>query len=153
MRPAHGDEGGFMRTALLVLLMLVGPSVPAYAMDGTLWKQLDELSRIAYVKGVLDGIFISPELLLETPGSFGDSNDEIQTRSQASLAAREKLQKYVGTLKVNDVVAGVNALYADYRNQRIDASRIVYVALHQIGGMSNEVAEGYLASLRKLAAQ
>lgn len=123
-----------MRIAALLLAALMACSAAAQPkIDGTWWKQSDEGQRLIYIAGYLQGMEVGG---LVMPGAVCQAlkRPAKECTDVGWTAYKSASQQYHGISAVQ-FRDGMNAFYADFRNQQIAFIGAMNYVAHSISGM------------------
>ncbi len=126
---------GFVGAASLALLVVI-PIARCAAFDGGWWTQMTEGEKLKYIAGFMDGAdyelrVFDYALLLEQrdPKTLSWSPERARILIAAGKTATKQMNVDLGNVSAGQLVAGLDKLYADYRNARIatkDALTVVF---------------------------
>ncbi|MFC5582897.1 hypothetical protein [Rhodanobacter terrae] len=120
--------------------------------DGNWWNQQSESFKIAYVVGFLDGMSYEDDLwkgslMLAYPKFDPDGPAIKLTKFMDDHESRE-----FGNVTSGQIVDGLNKIYADYRNRRIDVVNAMTLVVRSMDGTPDAELRGYFEVQRKKAA-
>jgi hypothetical protein len=154
-----------MRTPLLSFVLLVAYfccTLSALAAntsrDGNWWKQLPPGMKAAYTTGFLDGVTHSQ--LLVTAAVLAASIDPKTDKVDANRAGVTQvvgssfdnaIKRTLNNVTSGQLVAGLDKIYSDYRNYRIDLNGAMIVVLRSMDGITDAEIETLLQNFRKMA--
>lgn len=119
--------------------------------DGAWWSQLDVEQKVFYIAGLTDGVMVGLSTITmhcyaEDSSLKPDTSKCIAEYGAAFAPGFNKLG-YTRREPAN-IVAGIDALYSDYRNINIPVPNALTQILRGMNGEAN--LEGTLEKLRKL---
>jgi hypothetical protein len=128
--------------------------------DGNWWNALQKGQKLAYTIGFLDGqtyahIMFTAALLQ----GIGDPKTRKFDQTRANVAkdierfATDDINKDLSNVTAGQLAAGLDKVYADYRNMRIDVTDTMLVVIRSIGGMSDDDVAKSLQNKRKKAGE
>jgi len=125
-------------------------TAPATRRDGNWWRAQDEHSKIDYVLGFVDGAELGFQLTFYT---IDASQKSVKCAGAASQSYNAQADKFLSQVTVGQIKDGLNDLYEDYRNRRIETARSVWIVLNGIAGMPRAEMEKMIELDRKFASQ
>jgi hypothetical protein len=124
--------------------------------DGDWWNHLPELQKATYVVGFFDGqryalgLFDGATLLAAGPVY---DPDNLRVLSKPARIVTEEIKRDFGSVSAGQLVAGLNKIFADYRNTRIAVKDAMIIVVRSMGGMSDDEITKLIEQKRKEAAQ
>lgn len=136
---------------IAVFLVLVLVCMPVFSdSSGEAWQDLDELNKILWVSGFKSGA--------RTAAYDWSAELKVTAKSEKAQIARQKLEARVAKAQepvlnssTEQIIRGMNSLYSDYRNLKIDWGTILIAAAASATGLSTEDTESFLRSMREAA--
>lgn len=126
--------------------------------DGNWWNGLTVGQKLAYATGFLDGqtyaqwIIIGAELQgMADPKSGKFDAGRARTAKEVGQYASNAFKQDFSNVTNGQLAAGLDKIYADYRNLRIDVTNAMIVVVRSIGGMSDDDIEKFLEKKRQSA--
>lgn len=153
-----------MRCLLVALILAILPVQQAIAdsgrLDGEWWNSMTRGDRLLYIIGFADGRhyeFQNWDLvtLVVYPLDTGKELSKEQKKLVATYLAQVKAKAarmMDGDLKgatTTQLVDGLDALYADFRNRRILVKNALAIAFRSIGGSTDEDVQKMLEAMRQ----
>lgn len=149
-------------TMLLSILLLTGNAakgadIRLTRFDGNWWNSQTRSDKLSYVVGFFDGqtyayrTFDWAMVLAigdpKTPEKFDPVRRRILV--EASDLATKAFDRDFGNVTAGQLVAGLDTIYADYRNTRIKPTNAILVVIRSIGGSSDAVIAKMLEHWRQ----
>lgn len=139
-----------MRIALgiAVAAMLIGaPTASAQSIDGTWWLELATsqspgLAKAAYVRGLFDGARLFGPILVM--GVKDEHSPDVKTAGDYMVLIFVET-RMIALTQVRD---GLDVLYGDFRNRKIDVALAAEVVVEQIAGVPESTTSKRLEELR-----
>jgi hypothetical protein len=127
--------------------------------DGNWWNRLPESQKVVYVIGFLDGQSYA-ELIFQGAGLYGMGDPKTGQYDDKRASTVKDVAKYFSDVMKRDCAnvpagqleAGLDKIYSDYRNMRIEVWHAMIVVTRSIGGMSDDEIAKLLENKRKAAA-
>ena len=120
-------------------LLLWSPELAlASERDGNWWGQLNADRKKSYVLGMMDGISSAQVAALHT----GMENVQGMERFHEFMA------RMLGDVTNDQLVAGLDQVYRDYRNRHLLSHDVFWVAAMELKGATPREVETMLAKLR-----
>jgi len=156
--PTTHTSRAFLLPLLAVLLSLaIGVTSGAKAADenGDWWNSLTKTQKAVFMDGFLDGIIygyklLDGALLLVHPKY---DRDYARPVSDAEKLAHRQLDRDFGNRTWGQYVAGLDTIYADYRNTTITVSEAIIVVARSLDGTSDDEIAKLLERKRKEASK
>jgi hypothetical protein len=146
-----------LASVLFCVLGMFGSNAHADASDGRWWKQRTPAEKLSYVVGFWAGVDYSAEMLDVAATKALDPKKFDPERLQAVLAVVKGTNGAVNdqlrNVSAGQVVAGIDSVYGDYRNQGISVDKVMYVVFYAIKGGSDASVAATLEARRKEAAK
>ena len=120
----------------IIFLMLSSYGYSNDANDGNYWVEIDSHTKMAYVFGLIDGIFAGRY--------FGIKTSDICDKGYLG-----EMQKYFEGIEPRQIYEGINSFYSDYMNRNIQIFDAFYIVLMKIGGESENLINSFTQDLRK----
>ncbi|WP_455231008.1 hypothetical protein [Geopseudomonas aromaticivorans] len=121
---------------LAALFLLIEAASASDRRDGNWWLQLDEVSKIFYVVGLIDGSELGKKL--STYGCFDDQEDfsskEAECLSPILSSYNKHVERFIAGKPNKQFLDGLNSFYADYRNRNILTHDAILVVFRSIIG-------------------
>lgn len=149
----------FSKFSLLVCSLAVCSMVHVVAQgtmnDGSLWLSFSagpppesRALKSSFAAGVLSGLRAAPTLTI-----FLWANAESNTAeyTERALSLKPYVERYLQKSDVPQLVAGLDAFYADYANRRIKIGDAVAIVLRRATGDNESDVADWLNTLRKQA--
>ena len=150
-----------MKTAWMVALWMV-LALPAKSVaqggatkGAAFWRQLDDLNKVLYVRGFLDGAQVAQLRVLqlyepETRGLWFLRAPRARVPFDSAVVERtlELTDSGGSGGKIVPAIALIDALYTDPANACISRSAMVVAALGKLSGWSQQILDEYLAKMR-----
>jgi hypothetical protein len=115
------------------------------APDGNRWRTLDDGSKLAYVVGFLDGMYLGHCITLwDLP-----SQDDDPCWSNATKSYSKNRRRLVNQNTYQDFVDGLDKLYSDDRNRKIAIHNGMQVVMNLSTDASDEAKEQMLEAWRE----
>jgi hypothetical protein len=128
--------------------------------DGNWWNSLPRTQKLAYTAGFLDGQTYAHSMLsfavlnaMVDPKTKKIDPGRIATAKDVEGNADDQNKRDFEHVTVGQLVAGLDKVYADYRNLRIDVFDAMVPVVRGIGGMPDDEIEKLLQNKRKAAAE
>ena len=135
---------------LWVVAAITSTSTIAAGRDGAWWLQLSATEKVFYVVGLTDGVTVGLSTITLNCYAEDDSwkEDSAKCISEYSTAFHHGFDR-IGYSRRDpaNIVAGIDALYSDYKNINIPVSNAMPQVLRGMNGESN--IEDTLEKLRK----
>ena len=147
-------------------LFLLAMCATAEATDGNWWRSASRDAKFVYLLGFTEGrlyhaqdmsVHIYPPLALA--GTLPERCDKYcytiigQFLAKLTMNAEESFARQFRDVTVDQIVDGVNHVYADYRNRRIALRDAVRVVIESINGSPDETIAKRLAVMRERASR
>lgn len=158
-----------------LLLLLQGIS-RGEALDGSDWKDINELSKITYCKGIAAGTALACNALSEEIEEvLGKNFPKLKkARDKAKDVETEKIWvEKIGTIlavstnvgdvietvadklffqkiRVGHIVDGMNTFYADFSNERVKTRDAIYIVKMRIDGANPKLIDAQIRYLRMM---
>ena len=129
---------GKIPLCFLVFWVLNSVASAAEPRDGNWWARLNADRKKSYAVGLIDGISSGQVAAINVNASRPESVEPFNKFVERMLAG----------LTNDQIVSGLNALYADFRNRHVPVYEAVWVVAMAAKGATPEEAEGMLAKLR-----
>jgi hypothetical protein len=118
--------------------------------DGNRWRTLDQDSKLAYVVGFLDGMYLGHCITLwNLPGGQDDGS----CWANAMKSYSENRNRLVNQNTYQRGVEGLDRLYTEERNRKIAVHDGVQVVMNLSTGLSDEAREQVMEAWRQKAAE
>lgn len=118
--------------------------------DGSRWLTLDENTKYAYIVGFLKGMFLGH--CFTTWEISGGQGDDTAWQS-ATDSYSGNYNRFVAKTKYHQFFDGLNKLYADQDNLKIELWKGMWVVMNEISGKSNEEMKSMIEASRQIAAE
>ena len=118
--------------------------------DGSRWLTLDENSKYAYIAGFLAGMFQGHCFTTwGLPG--GQENDPSYVNATKSY--NDHWNRFVVGVTYRQFFDGLDKLYADHRNRKIEIQNGMWIVMSEISGEPGETMESMIEAWRQKAAR
>ena len=147
-----------LRVSILLALLVSVHGAQAAGRDGNTWGQLNASEKLNYVAGFFDGVeygqvtytgALLTAMADPKNGKFDAKRAEVA--KAAGAQANQRLEKDFGGVTAGQLVAGLDKVYADYRNTRIGLGDALTVVIRSINGASDDSINQLLESKRAAA--
>lgn len=134
-------------------------SVPGFAetRDGHWWQGLSQDQKIFYVVGVFDGTdYFSPILTaaslvaMAKPGTKEYDPHRAEIVKSVSVSAIRRVNENLRGVTSEQVVAGIDDMYKDYKNMSIPIIGVMFVVIKSIKGASEADVREMLEARRSM---
>lgn len=125
---------------MLVFWVITSTSAAASGRDGAWWSQLDATQKNFYIAGLTDGVIVGLGTITMSCYAEDDSfKDGTQNCIDEYVNAFSPGYNRLGYARREpaSIVAGIDALYSDYRNINIPVSSAISQVLRGMNGESN----------------
>ena len=119
---------------------------PTTQPDGNRWRSLDYNSKLAYVVGFLDGMYLGHCITL---WDLPSSQDDDPCWANAVKSYSQNRARLVNQNTYQDFVEGLDKLYADERNRKIAINDGMQVVMNLSTDASDEMKERMLEAWRE----
>lgn len=150
----------FFVAVLVMCLTLVSAVEGAENRDGNWWNDLPANQKLAYAVGFLDGqdyaalMFAGAALYgMADPKTGKYDPNRAKIAKDIGKLANDQIKRDFGNVTNGQLVAGLDKIYADYRNMRIGVADAMIVVIRSIGGMSDDEVAKFLERKRKAASE
>lgn len=142
--------------ALLMALLVTSTSTAGTGRSGDWWTHLSLADKVNYMQGFLDGQTFAHEEFnssiynaLQDPktGKYDPNRNLGILALQNAVQAEFKIE--LNGVSPGQLIEGLNKLYADYRNQRIEVADALDVVVRSISGSTDAQYESLLEFYRK----
>jgi hypothetical protein len=128
--------------------------------NGNWWTQIPPIQKMSYTIGFMDGQ-IYAQLMFTAALLHGAGDPKTGKFDANRMDVAKEIERYTKVdfnrdfvnLTTGQLVAGLDKIYSDYRNMRIEVSDAVLVVLRSIEGMPDDEIEKLLQNKRKAAAE
>lgn len=149
---------GLSAVLFVVFLGFAPVAIGAEHIDGGWWNHLTESQKVAYVVGFFDGQTYT-EKLFDGALLMGQADpetkkwnvDRARIINQAGNIAFKQLEHDFGSVTAGQLMAGLDKIYADYRNTRIEVREAMIVVVRSMDGTSDDEITKLLERKRKAA--
>jgi hypothetical protein len=140
-----------VRAAVFTLLLLLtapfARNQQATRRDGNWWVDEDRASKLNYVTGFFDGMDLGNRF------SYWGLEDDPKSVTAAKVIGSYSSysKKYLSEVTNGQLVDGLDKLYSDYRNRRIDVMGAVWLVVNGIAGKPEAEMQKLIENWRKNA--
>jgi hypothetical protein len=141
------------RFALLLAILINAPVSAASRFDGTWWISLGTGERLAYLVGFYDG-HVYARQMFDTAGiATSKSPEQLRIVVTAQTLAAKQMDRDLKNVLPVVLMDGLNKVYADYRNVRIEVKDAMYVVFRSMDGTSDDEVAKILEYHRKKSSE
>jgi hypothetical protein len=138
---------------LTLLIGIAGGARAAIQDNGIWWNNLTDGEKIYFIDGFEDGILYGDKLfdqaLLVVHPRFDPEFERTVVEAEGKI--QEQLKRDLGSRSIGQIVAGLDTIYADYRNTAITVNEAIIVALRSMDGTPDAEVAKLLQRKRKEA--
>lgn len=137
--------------SMFIFWAFISTNAAATGRDGAWWLQLDATQKVFYIAGLTDGVMVGLGTITMScyaeDDSWKEDTPNCIAEYGAAFAPGYNRLGYTRREPAN-IVAGIDALYSDYKNINIPVSSAITQVLRGMNGESN--LEETLERLRKV---
>ena len=140
-----------LKVTLLVVMGLFFIATPhslaaSDSRDGNWWRDQTDTIKIGYMAGFLDGIRLGHNF---SDWGFMDDPQSEPCLKKVMLSFIGFQDKYLSSVKVGQLVDGIDAFYSDYKNRSISTHNAVWLVLNGIAGTPKEKLDKMIEASRR----
>jgi hypothetical protein len=107
---------------------------------------LDEDTKYGYIVGFLEGMFLGHCF---TTWEISDDTEENKAWQSASNSYNENYNRFVVKTTYQRFFDGLNALYSDYRNLKIEIRHGMWIVMNEISGRPEQTMKTMIEAFRE----
>jgi hypothetical protein len=117
--------------------------------NGNQWLILDENSKYAYIVGFLEGMFQGHCF---TTWSLPGGQENASAWANATKSYHDHWNRFVAMVTYQQFFDGLDNLYADYRNRKIEIQNGMWIVMNAISGCPEETMKSMIEASRQKVA-